>query len=133
MIPPDRQAETYLDGAFWCSTVMSLLDFDGTVKYVWNPFSLVQLKEKLKAVDSEITQLKQTAATLELNIEDKKKALKLDTATLRLPGQRPAPTAISTATSVKELTKERIKSMEGTLHEMKKTRWALEKKIEALN
>ena len=47
MIPPDRQAETYLDGAYWCSTVMSLLDFDGSTKYVWNPFSLAQLKKKL--------------------------------------------------------------------------------------
>jgi hypothetical protein len=49
MIPPERQAETYLDGAYWCSTVMSLLDFDGTVKYVWNPFSLAQLKTMLNS------------------------------------------------------------------------------------
>jgi hypothetical protein len=46
-IPDERAAETYLDGAFWCSTVMSLLNFDGSVKYVWNPFSLKQLKTKL--------------------------------------------------------------------------------------
>ena len=49
MVPPERQTETYLDGAFWCSTVMTLLDFDGSVKYVWNPFSLAQLKAKLNS------------------------------------------------------------------------------------
>ena len=49
MIPPERQRETYLDGAFWCSTVMTLLDFDGSVKYIWNPFSLAQLKAKLNS------------------------------------------------------------------------------------
>jgi len=47
MVPPERQAESYLDAAYWCSTTMSLLDFDGSVKYVWNPFTLAQLKEKL--------------------------------------------------------------------------------------
>ena len=51
-IPDERLAETYLDGAFWCSTVMSLLNFDGSVKYVWNPFSLQQLKAKLGAFDT---------------------------------------------------------------------------------
>ena len=50
-IPDERSTETYLDGAFWCSTVMSLLNFDGSVKYVWNPFSLQQLKAKLGAFD----------------------------------------------------------------------------------
>jgi len=51
-IHADRQAETYLDGAYWCSTVLSLLDFDGSTKYVWNPFSLAQLKTKLGDLDS---------------------------------------------------------------------------------
>lgn len=51
MIPPYMQAQTYLDGAYWCSTVMALLNFDGTVKYVWNPFSLQQLKAKLQDLD----------------------------------------------------------------------------------
>ena len=51
-IPADRLAETYLDGAYWCSTVMSLLNFDGSVKYVWNPFSLQQLKTKLGSFDT---------------------------------------------------------------------------------
>ena len=31
---------------------MSLLDFDGSVKYVWNPFSLAQLKVKLGDLDA---------------------------------------------------------------------------------
>ena len=51
MIPVNRQAETYLDGAYWCSTVMSLLDFDGSPKYVWNPFSIAQLKSKMTNFD----------------------------------------------------------------------------------
>jgi hypothetical protein len=51
-IPEKRQKETYHDGAYWCSTVMSMLDFDGSVKYVWNPFSLFQLKEMLGDFDS---------------------------------------------------------------------------------
>jgi len=51
MIPANRQAETYHDGAHWCSTVMLMLDFDGTPKYVWNPFSLGQLKEKMVDFD----------------------------------------------------------------------------------
>ena len=52
MIPANRQKETYLDGAYWCSTVMSLLDFDGSPKYVWNPFSMAQLKSKLVNFDA---------------------------------------------------------------------------------
>jgi hypothetical protein len=52
MIPVDRQAETYLEGAYWCSTVMLMLDFDGSPKYVWNPFSLKQLKSKMDGFDS---------------------------------------------------------------------------------
>ena len=51
-IPEHRQRETYLDGAYWCSTVMSMLDFDGSVKYVWNPFSLSQLKSRLGDFDA---------------------------------------------------------------------------------
>ena len=51
-IPDYRQRETYLDGAYWCSTVMSMLDFDGSVKYVWNPFSLAQLKDRLGDFDA---------------------------------------------------------------------------------
>ena len=43
--------KTYLDGAFWCSGVLSLLDYDGTVKYVWNPYSLGELKAKLGDLD----------------------------------------------------------------------------------
>ena len=31
---------------------MSLLDFDGSVKYVWNPFSLAQLKAKLGGLET---------------------------------------------------------------------------------
>jgi hypothetical protein len=52
MVPVDRQAETYLEGAYWCSTVMLMLNFDGSPKYVWNPFSLGQLKRKMVGFDS---------------------------------------------------------------------------------
>lgn len=52
MIAPERQSETYEKGAYWCSTVMALLDFDGSPKYVWNPFSLKQLKEKLDSSET---------------------------------------------------------------------------------
>ena len=51
-IPPHRQMETYLDGAFWCSTVLALLNFDGSPKYVWNPYSLYELKQKLSDLDT---------------------------------------------------------------------------------
>jgi hypothetical protein len=51
-IPEYRQRQTYMDGAFWCSTVMAMLNFDGSVKYVWNPFSLHQLKEMLVDLDA---------------------------------------------------------------------------------
>ena len=51
-IPEYRQKQTYNDGAYWCSTVMSMLDFDGSTKYVWNPYSLFQLKEMLGDFDT---------------------------------------------------------------------------------
>jgi hypothetical protein len=50
-IPTNRLAETYMDGAYWCSTVMLMMDFDGSPKYVWNPFSMGQLKSKLVDLD----------------------------------------------------------------------------------
>jgi hypothetical protein len=52
MVPTYRQTETYIDGAYWCSTVMLMIDFDGSPKYVWNPFSLAQLKAKMKDFDA---------------------------------------------------------------------------------
>lgn len=52
MVPAYRQTETYLDGAYWCSTVMLMIDFDGSPKYVWNPFSLAQLKGKMANFDA---------------------------------------------------------------------------------
>jgi hypothetical protein len=36
--------DTWENQGFWCSTVMSLLNFDGTTKYVWNPYSLEELE-----------------------------------------------------------------------------------------
>ena len=40
---------------------MSLLDFDGSVKYVWNPFSLAQLKAKLGDLDAYLNCIASTA------------------------------------------------------------------------
>ena len=40
---------------------MSLLDFDGGVKYVWNPFSLAQLKAKLGNLDVYLDCISSTA------------------------------------------------------------------------
>jgi len=51
-IPDYRQTETYEDGAYWCSTVLSMLNFDGTTKYVWNPYSIAELKSQLGDFDS---------------------------------------------------------------------------------
>ena len=51
-IADNRQKETYLDGAFWCSGTLALLDFDGSVKYVFNPFSFFELKTKLGDLDA---------------------------------------------------------------------------------
>ncbi len=46
-IVADRQAETWQQQAFWCSTTMTMMSFDGSTKYVWNPFSLKQLQDML--------------------------------------------------------------------------------------
>ena len=51
-VADERQRETYLDGAYWCSGTLSLLDFAGKTKYVWNPYSLAELKQKLAAMDT---------------------------------------------------------------------------------
>jgi len=46
---PARSVEG-LDGqAFWCTTVMSMLAYDGSQVYVYNPFTLAQLRAKLDA------------------------------------------------------------------------------------
>lgn len=46
-IPPEKQSLTWQNQAFWCSTTMTMMNFDGTTKYVWNPFSLAELQQLL--------------------------------------------------------------------------------------
>jgi hypothetical protein len=42
-----RKETTWQDQGFWCSTVMSMMNWDGTLKYVWNPYSLAELESML--------------------------------------------------------------------------------------
>lgn len=44
-----RQRESWQDQAFWCSTTMTLMSYDGSTVYVWNPYSLKELKAMLGA------------------------------------------------------------------------------------
>jgi hypothetical protein len=45
-----RQADTWVDQGFWCSTTMTMMNFDGSTKYVYNPYSLGELQGILSAV-----------------------------------------------------------------------------------
>lgn len=47
-INAERSADNWDSGAFWCSTVMSMLRYDGTPIYIYNPYSLATLKLKLE-------------------------------------------------------------------------------------
>jgi hypothetical protein len=44
-----RASEDWQNNAFWCSTVMSMLDYDGTQMYVFNPYSLATLRAMVGA------------------------------------------------------------------------------------
>jgi len=44
-IVPKRKIETWQENAFWCSGTMTMLEYDGTTKYVYNPFSLQELSD----------------------------------------------------------------------------------------
>jgi hypothetical protein len=44
-----RQKDTWQTQGFWCSTIMTFLNYDGSTKYVWNPFSLEELELILNA------------------------------------------------------------------------------------
>ena len=43
-ITESRSVENWQTPAFWCSGTLSLLEYDGSTKYVWNPFSLQELE-----------------------------------------------------------------------------------------
>jgi len=51
-IPSERLGDTWQSEGFWCSTTMSLLNYDGQTKFVWNPYSLFELESILKATTS---------------------------------------------------------------------------------
>jgi hypothetical protein len=42
-----RKVETWQNAAFWCSGTLSMLNYDGSTKYVWNPYSLMELENIL--------------------------------------------------------------------------------------
>lgn len=44
-----KKSETWQSQGFWCSTTMSMLHYDGTTRYVWNPYSLEELEQTLTA------------------------------------------------------------------------------------
>ena len=46
-IVPARAADGLPESAFWCTTVMSMLAYDGSQIYVYNPFTLDELRAKL--------------------------------------------------------------------------------------
>ena len=47
-----RQQETYIQGSYWCSGVLQLIGPDGKALYVFNPYSLAELKIKLGDFDT---------------------------------------------------------------------------------
>ena len=44
-----RQADSWQTQGFWCSSTLTMMNFDGTTKYVWNPYSLAELESILGA------------------------------------------------------------------------------------
>ena len=49
-IAATRQPDTWKEQGFWCSTTMTMMNFDGSTKYVYNPYSLSELQAILAAV-----------------------------------------------------------------------------------
>jgi len=47
-IVPTRRRDTWQSQGFWCSTTMTMMNYDGATHYVWNPYSLEELEEKLQ-------------------------------------------------------------------------------------
>ena len=47
-----RQQETFIQGSYWCSGILVLISPSGGSLYVWNPFSLAELKTKLGDFDA---------------------------------------------------------------------------------
>ena len=51
-IPSARRAETALDGALWCSGVLSMIDSNNQPYYVYNPYSYAQLQAMSSGLDN---------------------------------------------------------------------------------
>ena len=57
-IVASRRADSWQSQGFWCSSTLTMMNFDGTTKYVWNPFSIEELEQVLGALTpSGITRL----------------------------------------------------------------------------
>jgi len=48
-IVPQRRSDTWRDQGFWCSSTLTMMNYDGSTKYVWNPYSLQELEQMLTA------------------------------------------------------------------------------------
>jgi hypothetical protein len=48
-IVAQRQSDSWQTQGFWCSSTLTMMNFDGTTKYVWNPYSLAELEQVLGA------------------------------------------------------------------------------------
>ena len=51
IVPDARAAQTWVDQAFWCSGTLAMLAYDGSTQYVWNPYSLQQLRDRMGGLD----------------------------------------------------------------------------------
>ena len=51
-IVPERRLDSWVNQGFWCSTTMTMMNYDGNTKYVWNPYTLAELEQVLLAVGS---------------------------------------------------------------------------------
>lgn len=52
MVPDARASQTWTDHAYWCSGTLAMLAYDGSTQYVWNPYSLGQLRARMGGLDS---------------------------------------------------------------------------------
>jgi len=43
-ITAERMVDSWVTQGHWCSTVMSMLNSDGSPRYVWNPYSLREME-----------------------------------------------------------------------------------------
>lgn len=46
-IVAQRRRDSWVNQGFWCSSTLTMMNFDGNTKYVWNPYSLEELEQML--------------------------------------------------------------------------------------